>query len=56
VKTEDGNVSELIISKRKTGDLEDVRPKGEKMGNNQTRLKDLRQEEILDKSPKIFIL
>jgi len=56
VKTEDGNVSKLIISKGKTEILEDFRPKGEKMENNQTELRDLRRVDILERPPKILSL
>jgi len=56
VKTEDGNVSKLIISNRETEILEDVRPKGDKMENNQTELRDLRHVDILERPPKILSL
>jgi len=56
VKTEDGNVSKLIISKGKMEILEEVRPKGEKMENNQAGLRDLRHVDILERPLKILSL
>ena len=56
MKTEDGNVSKLIISNRETEILEDVRPKGDKMENNQTELRDLRHVDILERPLKILSL
>jgi adenine-specific DNA methylase len=57
VKTEDGDVLELINleeENERSGKTSDLKEK--RWGMIRQELKDLRQEETLDKLPKIFIL